>query len=332
MSKYLLPRVFQAMSVPAVVVLVVVGMFGVASAQGFPTGPITLICPWPAGGGSDIAMRLVADAAGKKLGVPVVVVNKPGAGSTIGMHEVAMSKPDGYTLGMPASAQIAAQYTNPNADEISAFTPIAFFGEDPSLISARAETGYKTVADFVAAARANPGRIRNGNDQPPGSSYVAIAVFEKKLNVKVTRVPYAGFAPTVVALLSGELDTATVPAPDVVEHHRAGKVRVLGVAATARHFLLPDVPTFREQGFDIVVGSWRSIAGPVGIPEDRLRLLESKFVEAMNEPEFKERAKNAGFLVTPKGSAETLARWKADDEMLYPILLEAGLVKFRQKR
>jgi tripartite-type tricarboxylate transporter receptor subunit TctC len=332
MFTHLRSQVVRVFLVAAVLALLGVGSAGTVAAQSFPTGPITLICPWPAGGGSDIAMRLVADAASKKLGVPVVVVNKPGAGSTIGMHEVATSKPDGYTLGMAASATIAAQYTNPNADEISAFTPIAFFGEDPSLISARAETGYKNVADFVNYAKANPGKIKNGNDQPPGSSYVAIAVFEKKLNVKVTRVPYAGFAPTVIALLSGELDTATVPAPDVAEHHRAGKVRVLGVAATARHFLLPDVPTFREQGFDVVVGSWRAIAGPAGIPADRLRILESKFVEAMNEPEFKERAKNAGFIVTPKGSAETLARWKADDEEFYPILLEAGLVKFRQKR
>ncbi len=91
------------------------------------------------------------------------------------------------------------------------------------------------------------------------------------------------------------------------------------------------MPTFREQGFDVVFGSWRAIAGPVGIPADRLKILESKFIEAMSDPEFKERAKKAGFIVDPKGSAETMARIKEDDAQLYPVLLDAGLVKFRRK-
>jgi tripartite-type tricarboxylate transporter receptor subunit TctC len=324
-------RLARLSPVLLIVLLSCIGSAGVAGADQFPSGPITLICPWPAGGGSDLAMRLVADAASKKLGVPVVVVNKPGAGSTIGMREVATSKPDGYTLGMAASAQIAAQYTLPNANSISDITPIAFFGDDPYLISARPETGFKGVADFVKAAQANPGKIRNGNDQPPGSSFIAIAVIERKLNLKVTRVPYAGFAPTVIALLSGEVDTATVPAPDIAEHHRSGKARVLGVAATSRHFLLPDVPTFKEQGFDVVGGSWRTVVAPAGIPDSVRRVLETKFLEAMNDPEFRDRAKKAGFLVNPEGTAATLARWKADDEDFYPILREAGLVKFRQR-
>ncbi len=331
MFRHLRSGFLRRLLVVAVVLMAIAGSAGLALAQKFPTDPITLVVPWPPGGGSDLAMRLVADAASRKLGVPVAVVNKPGAGGSLGIREVATSKPDGYTLVMTATPAIAAQYTIPNANTMNELTPIAFFGEDPSLISARPQTGFKNVADFVNYAKANPGKLRNGNDQPPGSSYITIALLERKLGVKVTRVPYAGFAPTVIALLSGELDTATVPVPDVIEHHRAGTIRMLGVAAETRHFLAPDVPTFREQGFDIVFGSWRAIAGPVGIPADRLRILESKFVEALSEPEFKERAKKAGFIVDPKGSAETTARIKADDEQLYPILLDAGLVKFRQK-
>jgi tripartite-type tricarboxylate transporter receptor subunit TctC len=144
-------------------------------------------------------------------------------------------------------------------------------------------------------------------------------------------VPYGGFAPTVTALMAGEVDSATVPIPDTIEQHKAGKLKILGVSATERHFLAPDVPTFREQGFDVVVGSWRSIAGPKGIPEDRLRILEAGLIAAMKDPDFQAKAKKAGFIVQPGDRKVTLDRWKADDAALYPILLEAGLVKARQK-
>ena len=247
---------------------------GGALAQAFPSTPITLVVPWPPGGGSDIAMRMVADAASKRLGQPMVVVNKPGAGGTIGLKEVASAKPDGTTLGMVATGAIFAQYNNPNANAMADFEPIAFFGDDPALLSANAKTGFKSVADFVAAAKANPGKFKNGNDQPGGSSFITASLLEKKLGVRLVKVPYAGFAPTVQALLSGEVDTVTVPAPDIVQHQKSGAANLLGVAGTSRHFMTPDVPTFREQGIDFVSGTWRVIVGPKGIPADRLATLD----------------------------------------------------------
>jgi tripartite-type tricarboxylate transporter receptor subunit TctC len=307
------------------------GLTATALAQQFPSQPITLVVPWPPGGGSDIAMRLVADTASKKFGSPVVVVNKPGAGGTIGLKEMASSKPDGYTLGMLATGAIFSQYNNPNANAMADFEPIAFFGDDPALLSASAKTGFKSVADFINAAKAGPGKIKNGNDQPGGSSHITISLMEKKLGVRVTKVPYAGFAPTVQALLAGELDTVTVPAPDIVQHHKSGAARILGVAANERHFLAPDVPTFKEQGIDFIAGAWRAIAGPKGIPADRLALLEAKFLEALRDKEFQEKAKNAGFLVSPMGRTDTVKRLTEEDNAMYPIFLEAGLVKTRQK-
>jgi len=297
----------------------------------YPDKPITFIVAWPAGGGSDVSMRLVADAASKKLGTSVVVVNKPGAGGALGHKDIASARPDGYTIGMFSNGGIAAQYNNPNANTIDELQPIAFFGEDPGAISARVETGFKTVPDLITAAKASPGRIKNGNDQPGGSSFIAIAVYEKAFGIKVTRVPYQGFAPTVVGLLSGEVDVATVPVPDIIEHHKSGKARILGVAATERHFMAPDVPTFKEQGLDVLYGSWRSIAGPRGMPADRLKFLEAKFLETLRDPEFVARAKAAGFAVAPLGIDDTWKRWKADDVAYYPILKEAGLVKVREK-
>ena len=300
-------------------------------AQTYPSEPITLIVAWPPGGGSDISMRLLADALSKQIKVPVVVLNKPGAGGAIGHREIANAKPDGYTIGMFSSGGIALPYLNAQANTIEDFQPIAFFGEDPNALQASNASGIGSLKDYVERARANPGKLKNGNDQPGGSSYIAIALYEKLLNLKVTRVSYGGFGPTVTALMAGEVDSASVPVPDTIEQHKSGKLKILGVSATERHFLAPDIPTFREQGFDVVVGSWRCVIGPKGIPQDRLRFLETSIAAALKDPEFHAKAKQAGFVVQGGDAKATYERWKADDAQLYPVLLNAGLVKARQK-
>jgi tripartite-type tricarboxylate transporter receptor subunit TctC len=307
----------------------VIGLgLGVAHAQEkFPSKPITLIVPWSAGGGSDTSMRLLAAAASKYLGQTVVVENKPGAGGAEGTRIIAGAKPDGYTVGMVGSGVVARQYGNPNANKLTDLQPIAFFGADPNALSANPKTGFKTAADFVKAAKASPGKIKNGNDKPGGASYIAAAVLENNLGIKLTKVPYDGYAPTVTALMAGEVDTATVPIPDVIAHAKAGKVVILGVTDTQRHFLAPDVPTLKEQGFNVVIGSWRMIVGPKGIPADRLAALEKGLIETMKDPEFVKKANAAGFAIDPKGIKESEAYLKEYDDQLYPILKSAGLVK-----
>src|SRR6478736_7629032 len=171
-----------------------------SQAQSFPSEPITLIVAWPAGGGSDISMRLLADALSKQIKVPVVVLNRPGAGGAIGHREIANAKPDGYTIGMFSSGGIALPYLNAQANTFDELQPIAFFGDDPSALEASIASGIGSLKEYVERARANPGKIKNGNDQPGGSSYIAVALYEKRLNIKLTRVSYAGFGPTVIGL------------------------------------------------------------------------------------------------------------------------------------
>ena len=303
-----------------------------AHAQAFPSQPIQLIVPWPAGGGSDTAMRLTAEAASKRLGQPVVVVNKPGAGGTVGIKEAMSSKPDGYTLAMIATGAIFAQYNNPNANALDEMQPVVFFGDDPSAITINPKQPFKNLGELVAYAKANPGKLKNGNDQPGGSSHVAAAMFERGLGIRIVKVPYAGFAPTVQALLSGEVDMASIALPDVVEHHASGKLRVLGVASEGRHFKAPDVPTFKEQGFPVISGLWRVIAAPKGVPADRLKVLETKLLETLSDREFQDKARAVGFLVTPMGAEGARRRWDEDDRAMYPVFVEAGLVKTRQKK
>lgn len=301
------------------------------SAWSFPDQPIKFIMPWPAGGGSDIAMRLVAEAVSKKLGQPVVIINRPGAGGAIGIKEIADAAPDGHTVGMVGSGAVSAQYLNANANALSDLQPIALFGDEPAALIARGDAPFTDLKAFVATAKAAPASIKNGNDQPGGAAFAFISLYEKLLGLKVVKVPYAGYAPAVTALLTGEVQTISIAVPDVAEHHKSGRLRILGVSGPARHFLAPQVPTFQEQGFDVIVGSWRTIAGPKGIPPERLKFLEAKFVEAMSDPEFIERAKARGFVVTPDGIAASQKLWTRHDQELYPILLDAGLVKARRK-
>lgn len=300
-------------------------------AQGYPSGPITLIVAWAAGGGSDISMRMLADALSKRINVPVVVLNKPGAGGAVGHREIVTAKPDGQTIGMFSSGGIALPYLNAQANTIDELEPLAFFGEDPNALQVSIASGINSLKEYVERARANPGKLRNGNDQPGGSSFLAIAQYEKAMNFKVTRVSYAGFAPTVTALLGGEVDSATVAVPDTIEHHKGGKLKILGVSATERHYMAPDVPTFKEQGYDVVVGAWRCLVGPKGMPPDRIAFLESNLLAVLKDPEFVAKAKQAGFIVAPGDAKATMARWKSDDAALYPILLETDLVKARRK-
>jgi tripartite-type tricarboxylate transporter receptor subunit TctC len=300
-------------------------------AQSFPNRAVELVVPWPAGGGSDTLMRMLADATSGPLGRPVTVVNKPGAGGSLGLREVASASPDGYTLGMIATGFIAGQYDNPNAPVLDDYRIVAYVGTDPAALSASATSGIQNLEGFVERARAEPGRLRNGNDQPGGSSYLAIALMEDALGVSVNRVPYGGYAPTLQALLAGEVDTATVSVPDMAEHHRAGRVTILAVAGDERHPDAPDVSTFTELGYPLVTGTMRALVVPAATPDAIVATLEQAFLAGLNSEAFRERATNAGFSLAPAGSAEASEFIYGMDQNMYPILLDAGLVRVRQK-
>ncbi len=301
-------------------------------AAAYPEKTVTIVINWPPGGGSDRIFRLFAEYAPKHFGVSVVVVNKTGAGGANGTRAAAAAKPDGYTVGTISAGFLARQYTNRNANALEDIIPVAFVGPDPGSLQVRADTGIKTVADYVARAKADPKSLRNGNDQPGGSSYVTAKIVEKGLGIKMTLVPYKGYAPTTAALLSGEINSATLPVPEVIDHHKAGTVVLLAVASETRHFMAPDVPTFKELGHDVISGSWRLFFVPKGTPEDVRGVLERKLLATLADPGFVSRANKGGFAITPMGAAATLARMKADDAALYGVLEGAGLVKVRMKK
>ena len=305
----------------------------VAAAQGeaFPSKPITLIVPWPAGGGSDTVMRMLSEPMAKAIGQPIVVVNKPGAGGQIGLRETAEAQPDGYTISFIATGFISQQYNTPNALSIDDLHFVAWVGTDASALTANAKTGWKNLSEFIADAKAKPGSIRNGNDQPGGTSFLSVALIERALGVKLSRIPYAGDAPNLQALLSGEVQTSTAAITNMIDQHKAGAVRILAISGENRDAKVPEVPTFRELGYNVVAGTMRAIVTPKGVPADRLAKIENAVLAALDDPKFRERALGASFGLAPAGQAQAIKRVRALDAELYPILLEADMVKFRKK-
>lgn len=302
-----------------------------AAAQDYPTEPIELIVPWPAGGGSDLSMRILAEAVSQRIPTSIVVVNMPGAGGATGTRAIASAEPDGYRVGMVGSGVVARQYTNPNANPISDLAPIVTATSDPAALTARPDLGFEGVQDFIEYAKANPGELRNANDQPGGFSHIAAAALMNELNLDFRMVPYQGYAPSVAAILSGEVDTTTVPPTEVIDQHEAGQLKILGVAADERHFVAPDVPTFKEQGYDFDVVSWRAVVAPQGLPEDRLAFLEEHFLAALEDPATQEQLRKAGFMPNVLDAEATAQMMQEYDESLYPILEDAGLVTARAK-
>lgn len=302
-----------------------------AIADDFPAEPITIIVNWPAGGGQDTSARLIAEWASKKSEVPIVVSNVTGAGGANGIRHAAEADPSGYTIGIMGSSFVARGYLNANATPIDDVSPLAFFGPDPGALEVRADAGINSVQEYIDKLKAEPGSIVNGNDAPGGSSHIVASVFESTFGVEMTKVPYQGYSPTVAAIISGEVQSATLPVHQLVDQHKAGDVKILAVAAEARHFLVPDVPTFKELGLDFVAGDWRALFAPNGVPAERMAYLETLFMETMSDPAFQEAAQKAGFMVTPLPSDKTKEWILAHDEAVYPILLEAGLVKANKK-
>lgn len=295
------------------------------SAARFPEKPITFIVPWPAGGGTDIIFRTICQYAEKHLGVPIVVLNKPGGGGVVGAIELANSPADGYTVGMASISIAVTQYMSEVKTPLSAYVPIAFVGSDDAALTVRADSPWETLDEFIAYAKANPGKIRNANDTAGGGSHLAALEIQNACDVKLNLIAYPGFAPSVAALAGGHVDSTTVPVPDVYPMVKSGEFRVLGVLGSERHFLIPEVPTFKEQGYDAEMGIWRIILAPKKVAADRLAILEEAFIKAMNEPELQKAMQSAGWKITPKDSAWTVEFLKTEDSKIHELLSRLDL-------
>lgn len=287
--------------------LVLAAFASLAVAQ-YPDHSITMIVPFPPGGVADTVGRPVAEALGRELKQPVVIENKPGAGGGIGMAQVAKAKPDGYTLLM----SLASLTVLPEADKIfgrepmytvAQLKPIARFTADPTVFAVRADAPWKTLADFIADAKKNPGKFTYGSSGNYGTMHVPMEMLAGATGVKLVHVPYTGAGPAIVGLLGGQVDAVATGPATVVQHVKAGKLRVLAHWGDVRLVALPDVPSLKESGTDVQYAQWSGLFVPAGTPDAVVNRLRDAARAVANDPKVKDVLLTAGspiqYLDTP---------------------------------
>jgi tripartite-type tricarboxylate transporter receptor subunit TctC len=271
----------------------------------FPAKPIRFVVPYLPGGTTDLVARTVGQRVSEKLGQPVVIENKPGAGGNIGMDAVAKAAPDGYTIGFGA---ISTNALNPHLykampfDPRKDFTGISLLGHSTIVLEVSPSLPVKTVAEFVSYLKQKPG-LNYGTAGAGTSMHLAAAMFEQMTGTQLTHVPYKGSGPAINDMLGGHLPAMFDNLPASLPHIQAGKLRALAVAGKARSQSLPDVPTMAEAGIaGYEVDPWFGVFGPAGLPRALVQVLNEAFVEALAQPAVKDKLLQAGFLPRSSGA------------------------------
>jgi tripartite-type tricarboxylate transporter receptor subunit TctC len=270
-----------------------------AQAAGYPEKPVQIVVPFPPGGAGDVMGRLLARQLESRLGQPVVVDNKPGAGTAIGAQFVANAKPDGYTLLLSSNST----YTlNPaiqpklSYDPVKAFEPVGMVANMALILVAHPSVQENSVQQLVAAAKAAPEKYMYGSFGNGTVSHFSGEMFKAAAGVKMTHVPYRGSAPAMTDLVGGQIPLAFDSVVAAVPHIRTGKIKPLAVTTTTRSALLPDVPTVAESGYaGYQMSSWIVLVAPRGLPPEVKQKLEQALAAAMDDAELRDKLKGVGF-------------------------------------
>lgn len=311
-----------------VVALLFCGPTGAAAE--YPARPITLICPWGAGGGTDAVSRMVATLLKKELGVPVNVVNRTGGSGAVGHTAMATARPDGYTIGMPTVELTMIHWMGLSKITYRDIAPVAMVNFDPAGISVRADSPWKSYKDLEAHIRANPGSLQASGSGRGGIWHLALAGWMKAIGLEANAVkwiPSKGAAPALQDLIAAGIEMSTCSLPETSTLVDAGKVRPLAIMAADRDPKFSEVPTLEEMGAAWTCGAWRGIAAPKGTPKEVLEVLEKAVTKVVRSAEFTEFMENRGFgiyYLDAAGFAQALAR--ADSEN-GEIMKAAGIVK-----
>ncbi len=257
----------------------------------YPTKPITIIVPSSAGGGTDTMARLFAEIAKDKIGQNFVIVNKSGAGGQIGFEAIASSKADGYTIGCAFTPHIAAHIAAGRAKyTLDSFKPLANYVTDPGVLVANAKGSLKSLDDVVAAEKANPGSLTAATTGPGGDDFFALVSFNKAAGISIKEVPSKGSSEEKTNILGGHVDLAFMNYSQIEANYKAGDVLILAVMTPERLPYEPNIPTFKEKGFEVYSDSSRGFIAPAGIPDAAYNKLKTVFAEVVKDPKFLEAA------------------------------------------
>ena len=295
----------------------------------YPNRTVTLIVPFPPGGGTDTGSRLLATKLGKLWGQPVIVENKPGAAGMLGADVVSKAKPDGYTILM---GNIGTQSINPtlyktmpyNAD--GAFVPVSLVAFLPMVMLVNPTLPVKSAKDAIALAKSKPGKITYSSSGPGSSMHLTGALFEKETGADMLHIPYKGGGPAITDLIGGHVDFSFATILESSGHIKAGRLRAVGVTSDKRSPALPDVPTLAETGVPgFNTGSWIGILAPAGTPKDIVEKIARDVKEAVNSPEVRDPYIAQG--ATPVGStpAEFTALIESDRKRYGQLIRERNI-------
>jgi tripartite-type tricarboxylate transporter receptor subunit TctC len=299
-----------------------------AWATGWPAKPITLVIPFPAGGSTDAVGRLLAQRLGERLGQPVVVDNRAGAGGNLGTDIVAKAAPDGYTLALSTSGPLANNkflYKSLPFDPAKHLAPVVAVGEIPLVIAAHPGVKAANLKEFVEQARARPGKLSIAHPGNGTMGHLAVELIKSQARIDTLNVPYKGDTPAITDVLGGSVDALSLPVTALVANIQAGKLKGLAVTSRQRFAGLPEVPTALEQGLDVDATVWFAVVGPAGVPAPVVERLNKEINAILATPEA--RAKLAQYGANPiGGSAQQLAQLMATDSAKWKkVIATAGI-------
>jgi len=297
------------------------------NAEGYPKKGITMICPWGAGGGTDAVLRAFCSAAEKQLGQTITVENKTGGGGAIGHAAIKDAKPDGYTMGMitfelnslPQQGLIDFTYAD--------YDPLIRVNADAATLTVKADAPYNTVQEFVDYCKKNPGKVSIGNSAPGSVWHIGAGLLADKTGINVKHVAFEGAAGAVTALAGGHIEAVSVSLAEVKSQLDAGNVKVIGIMDEKRPANYPNIPTFKEQGFDITYFTWRGLALPKGVDPAIKKIIVDAFAKAEADPSFVETAAKLNLNLAYQDPAEFSKFLKTNFEDVTATMKALGLTE-----
>jgi tripartite-type tricarboxylate transporter receptor subunit TctC len=308
--------------------LLALGM-SVAWAQTYPSKPVRLIVPFAPGGFTDVVARILGQKLSASMGQQWVIENKAGAGSTIGTDFVAKAAPDGYTLLMTSAGILTANqflYAKMPFDPEKDFIPVSNVADMPMMVVVNPNVQAKTLAELVALARANPGKLNFGSPGIGTTGHLGLALLMHAADIKLTHIPYKGAAPAITDLIAGQIDGVVDNPPTVLPHIEAGRLRPLAVAAKQRMALLPDLPTAAEAGVsNYEASSWFGVVAPAGTPPAIVEKLHKAIAAGLAQPALRARFAKTGARLLGNSPDEFAQQITSDRKMWGTVIKSAGI-------
>jgi len=311
---------------------VITGACGWAAAQSYPTHPITLVVGFPPAGGADAVARIVGERLSKALGQPVVIDNRPGAGTTLASEVVARAAADGYTLLLGSDNIYGADqvlYKNAKYDGVKSFTPITRWASMPMLLAVRKDFPGQTVQALVQEARNAPGKLSYSSSGVGIPTHLAGLAFARATGIEMLHVPFKGGAPSIQAVSAGSVDMTFGSPASVLPMAQSGKLRVLAVTTAQRSPLFPDLPGMQElgvDGYDFTL--WFGLFGPAGLAPDITKKLFDASIEALNDAEVRTLLEKQGNEAVPSASPGEFLTWAMKEGAKHKeLVMRAGVVE-----